>query len=208
MHINPSKTLKVGITGGIGTGKTTVCKYFEKLNIPIYYSDDRAKILMNEDKRIKAALQKEFGEEVYTENGILNRPFLAQIVFNNEMKLKILNSIVHPLVEEDYLQWHENLAKQNIPYTIKESAILFESGLDKHVDKTIVVTAPLSARIERVMARDNSTKEAILARIHKQMPQAEKDKLADFLIENIDQNSLAKQVAIIDKDLRQIAQNQ
>lgn len=199
MHTNKPSILKVAITGGIGTGKTTVSKLFEQLNIPVYYSDDRAKTLMNEDERIKFALIKEFGQEVYID-GLLNRPYLAQIVFNNKKRLSILNSIVHPLVEEDYIKWHNN--QQNVPYTLKESAILFESGLHKHIDKVIVVTAPLEIRIERVMQRDKATKNEVLARINKQIPQEEKDKLADFLIENIDKESLLAQVKKIHESLK------
>lgn len=199
MAINNKMPLKVGITGGIGTGKTTVSKLFESLNVPVYYSDDRAKMVMNENPQLITKLKQAFGNEVYLDNGTVNRPYLAGIVFNNTEKLNLLNSIVHPAVEEDYLLWLAS--HKNVPYTLKESAILFESGLDKHIDKVIVVTAPLELRIQRVMKRDNAEKAAVLARINKQMPQEEKDKKADFLVTNIAQEDLMAQVEKIHSTL-------
>lgn len=186
--------IKVGITGGIGSGKSTVCKYFEQLGIPVYYADDRAKWLMKNNLKVVEALKANFGEEVYTEAGELNRTYLANIIFNDQSKLEIVNSIVHPAVFEDGAQWQEEQAKKGVPYSMKEAALLFESGSYKSLDKIIVVTAPTDVRIQRVMKRDNTTEEAVRARMAKQLPEEEKLKKADFVIQNIDIQDLSQQI--------------
>jgi len=183
--------LKIGITGGIGSGKSTVCRIFEVLGIPVYYADDRAKWLMNHLPVLKTEIIKAFGEDAYNENG-LNRPYLAKIVFNNKERLKELEAIVHPQVFKDGTKWYEQ--HKNAPYTLRENAVMFETGSYKMMDKTITVFAPKDIRLERVMARDNSTVEAIEARMDKQMPEEEKLKLADFVVKNDNQSSLVQQV--------------
>ena len=193
--------LKIGITGGIGSGKSTVCKLFENFQIPVYYADDRAKWLMNNKKSLKAALCASFGEAVYNEEGKLDRAYLANIVFNNKEKLDTLNSIVHPAVFEDGQKWQLEQQAKGAPYTLKEAALLFETGSYKTLDKIIVVTAPEELRIKRVMQRDNTTKEAVLARMSKQMPQAEKEAKADFLVHNIAWETLNSQVSVLHEQL-------
>ena len=176
------QTLKVGITGGIGSGKTTVCKIFETLDIPIYYADDRAKWLMTHDPELMAAISNTFGSDAYSSEGQLNRAYLAKVVFEDDEKLAQLNALVHPAVFRDGSQWHHSQA--GIPYTLREAALLFESGSYRAIDKMIVVTAPLAVRIKRVMERDQVTEAAVMARIEKQWPEEEKVKRADFVIQN------------------------
>lgn len=197
--------LKIGITGGIGSGKSTVCKLFENFQIPVYYADDRAKWLMNNQASLKESLCATFGEAVYDQAGRLDRTYLANIVFNDKAKLDQLNSIVHPAVFEDGVQWQAEQQAKGVPYTLKEAALLFETGSYKTLDKIIVVTAPEELRIKRVMQRDNTTKEAVLARMGKQMPQAEKEAKADFLVTNIAWETLNTQVSTLHEQLLYLA---
>ncbi len=191
--------LKIGITGGIGSGKTTVCKIFATLQIPIYYADDRAKILMIEDEGLKKSLIETFGKETYLPSGLINRPYLANIVFNDQSALEKLNAIVHPAVKKDGIAWAESHA--DAPYTLREAALIYESGIDKTLDYVIVVTAPEDLRIQRVMQRDGVTEAAVRARIDKQWPESEKIKRAHFVIYNDGKQSLVKQVLIIHKEI-------
>ena len=160
--------LQIGITGGIGSGKTTVCKIFEILNIPIYYADDQAKKLMVTNELLIQDIKDFLGPDAYTKEGQLNRPYIANIVFNDQSKLDRLNSLVHPAMYKDGQRWH--LQQKDVPYTLKEAAILFESKGNTLMDKTILVVAPLEIRIKRVIDRDTTSKEAVLARTSKQMP--------------------------------------
>ena len=162
--------LKIGITGGIGSGKSTVAKVFEMLGIPVYYADDTAKKLMNEDVFLKKQLIDAFGKEIY-QNGVLNRSSLSELVFNNPEKLSQLNGIVHPATIADAEYW---MQQQHSVYAIKEAAILFESGANKYLDKVIGVFAPVNIRISRVMQRDNSAEEAVMARMNMQMDEDKK----------------------------------
>ena len=173
--------MKVGITGGIGSGKTHVCRLFEQLGVPVYNADERAKHLMNSDAEVKSLLIDAFGEEVFS-NGQLNKEFLAQLVFNQPDQLKKLNAIVHPAVARDAQAWHEK--HSNYPYTIKEAALLFETGSYKDLDKTILVHADEDERILRVMQRDHVSKEKVEARIKNQWPDIDKMTKADFIINN------------------------
>lgn len=198
--------LKIGITGGIGSGKTTVCKQFANLGIPIYYADDRAKWLMNNDPELKTALIEQFGEETYLENG-LNRAYLANIVFKDQEKLEILNGIVHPAVFKDGIQWQLEQEANDAVYSLKEAALLFESGSYLGLDKIIVVTAPLDLRIARVMKRDQTTKEAVLDRMNKQLADEEKIAKADYVIHNIELENLASQVSKIHQELLQLSKD-
>ncbi len=195
--------LQIGITGGIGSGKTTVCRIFEVLGVPVYYADDRAKQLMVKDPDLIQGIREAFGEESYTKDGKLNRAHLANIVFNDKSKLNILNGLVHPAVAKDGLLWHEK--NKNVPYTLKEAALLYEAGSYKMMDKIIVVTAPREVRIQRVLKRDKTTREAVEARMDKQMPQEEKEQRADFLIHNDSIELLIPQVMKIHQHLTHLS---
>ncbi len=192
--------LKVGITGGMGSGKTTVCKIFEALGIPVYYADDRAKWLMVHQPEVRKAILKLFGPEAYQDDQ-LNRAHIAKIAFSAPEKLKQLNAIVHPAVFKDGQLWHES--QQKVPYTLKEAALIFESGSYKTLDKVITVFAPKELRIQRIMKRDNSDRSAIEARMDKQMPEEEKIEKADFVIYNDGEHSLVRQVLYIHEQLTQ-----
>ncbi|MBS1594898.1 MAG: dephospho-CoA kinase [Bacteroidetes bacterium] len=196
--------LKVGITGGIGSGKTTVCQIFERLGVPVYYADQRAKELMEDDKQLVADIRKEFGDDVYDAEGKLQRKKLAEIVFNNEELLVKLNSLVHPAVFKDNQSWNEVLAKKGYPYTLKEAALLVETGSYLTLDKLIVVSAPEEDRIKRVMERDQATREQVVARIKAQMPEEQKVKYADYIIYNDTIMELVPQVTKIHLDLTNI----
>ncbi len=184
--------LKIGITGGIGSGKTTVANLFAKLGAPVYDADTETKKLMNTDPEIMAEIKKNFGEDIYNENNQLNRAKLAAIVFNDDKKLDILNKITHPPTIKAYKDW-ANL-HHNKPYIIKEAALLFESNTYQLNDYNILVIAPEEVRIQRVMQRDKVSKEQVLSRMKNQMPDNEKLKLADAVIFNDNQNLLIPQV--------------
>lgn len=173
--------LKIGITGGIGSGKSYVARVFKALGVPFYDADKEAKLLMNASPQIKKALLQEFGSQVYDTQGRLDRTYLASQVFKDNNKLDRLNAIVHPVVIQHGEDW--SLA-QTAPYSLKEAALLFESGSYKKLDYTILVMAPEEIRITRVMQRDGVTREEVLDRIRKQMPEGEKQQLADFVIVN------------------------
>ncbi|WP_370390886.1 dephospho-CoA kinase [uncultured Winogradskyella sp.] len=187
----------VGLTGGIGSGKSTVAAMFEALGIPVYIADDEAKALMNSSKAIKKELIALLGESAYKNNRV-NRPFIAQQVFNNKALLKKINTIVHPRVAEHFKSW---LSKQNGPYVIKEAAIIFENDLEHQYDTIITVVAPKEERIKRVVARDDSSKEKVLAVIENQLPDDEKVKRSDFVIENVDLEDVKNQVLQIHNEL-------
>ena len=170
----------VGITGGIGSGKTRIVELFESLGVPCYIADREAKRLMNEDADVKKAIIGLFGNEAYA-SGILDRTLLGNIVFTQPQKLNALNAIVHPAVAKDFKNWVDN---QHYPYVIKEVAILFETGGYKQVDKTLLITAPEEKRIARVMKRDASSKKSIIDRMQNQWSDDKKIPLADFVIEN------------------------
>lgn len=187
--------LQVGLTGGIGAGKSTVAMIFKHLDIPIYDADSRAKFLMQET--LRSQIIEAFGEEMYV-NGILQTQVLASKVFSSQQNLNILNKIVHPAVASDYNDWAK---KQHAPYCIKEAALLIEANSYKVLDKLILVTAPQELRIERVMNRNSISREAVEERISKQMPESEKIPFADFLINNDGNYSLIEQVLTIHKKL-------
>ena len=189
----------LGITGGIGSGKHSVCKIFETLGIPIYYADDRAKYLMSHDPALIAGIIELFGPEAYLEPQVLNRAHIAQVAFTDKDKLTQLNALVHPVLCRDGLELQA--AQHDVPYTLKEAALLYESGSYRSLGKIIVVTAPLELRIERVMARDGAKREDIEARISKQMPEAEKVNLADFVVYNDGVQALIPQVMRIHRQL-------
>jgi dephospho-CoA kinase len=171
----------IGLTGGIGSGKTTIANHFKAAGIPIYIADDEARLLMQSSEIIQE-IKNTFGQIVF-DNAILNRQKLAEIVFNNSEKLKQLNSIIHPAVKKHFANWVLNFKKE--PFVIYEAAILFESGSYKNCDKIITVTAPIELRIERVVKRDKTTPEQVLSRINAQWNDEQRISKSDFVIENI-----------------------
>lgn len=189
--------IKIGITGGIGSGKSFVCNLLEEhFHIPIYYCDDEAKRLNVEHPQIRKELMELVGNEVYSEDGSLNKPVLASYLFESKEHADRINSIIHPRLKEDFQQWAN---RQESPIAGTESAILFESGMDKLVDYTIMVSAPMDVRIVRILKRDNTTKEKAMQRICAQMSDEEKSKLADFVIKNNGTSPLIPQIEKIIK---------
>ncbi|MFV0572342.1 MAG: dephospho-CoA kinase [Xanthomarina gelatinilytica] len=182
----------VGLTGGIGSGKTTVAKQFQALGIPVYIADDEAKKLMNRSKIIKRKLIGLFGDETYKGN-TLNRPFLADKIFNNAESLEKMNAVVHPKVASHFKNW---VKKQTAPYVLKESAILFENGAYKDCDLIITVTAPLELRKKRLLKRDNTTLEKIQAIINNQWSDESKISKSHFVITNKDLEETKQQVQL------------
>jgi dephospho-CoA kinase len=197
--------IKVGITGGIGSGKTYVCKLFDCMGIPVYDADQRAKKLMTSNKILKNAIISLLGREAYFLNGRLNRKYIAESVFKNAKLLQSLNALVHPAVAKDGEEWFNQAEKQGHKYAVKEAALLIESQSYKLLDKLIVVTAPLELRISRVMKRDKSTRENVLTRISKQMSDDEKIKFADFTIVNDGEKSVIEQVKAIHDSLMSLS---
>ena len=194
-------SLKVGITGGIGSGKSFVSKIFKTLAVPFYDADKEAKNLMNSSAEIRAGLIKAFGEETYDEHNMLNRAYLSAQVFNNKEQLAKLNSIVHPVVIQHAVDWADQ--QSAAPYSLKEAALLFESGSYKTLDYIIVVTASEDLRIQRVMQRDQLTAEEVKKRIANQLPEEEKVAKADFVIYNDDSIPLLPQIIRIHEQLLQ-----
>lgn len=192
-----NRPLKIGLTGGIGTGKTTVAKIFETFGIPVLYADNLAKELMQTDVDLIQNLKNTFGENIYN-NGILDRQKLSNIVFKDNSELEKLNTIVHPAVKSYGKKWMD---KQKSPYAIKEAAIMIESGSHLELDFLIGVTTPKEILINRVMKRDNITREAVLERMSKQMDNDEKMKLCDAVIINDDSQSLIEQCHLIHERL-------
>lgn len=194
--------LKVGITGGIGSGKTTICKVFETLGVPVYYADWEAKQLLDNNSHVKEKVLTAFGKDLLNEKGCIERPKLASIVFNNKEKLAMLNSIVHPAVAEHFENWINE--HQVFPYILKEAAIMFESGASKNMDKVITVVAPVDLRIYRTMKRDHVSEEQVLQRINNQMSDEEKIKRSDFVIYNDEDKMVIPQVLSINAQLLQV----
>lgn len=197
--MNNSRPLWVGITGGIGSGKSTVCKIFQLLGIPVYSSDDRAKWLMANDQQLKSEISSAFGTESYLTDGAVNRTFLAEKVFSDPEKVKQVNKLVHPAVGKDFRTWAES---QKSPYVLKEAALLFETGAAKELDKVINVSSPLKIRVARILMRDPHRDEAQVNHIiDQQMPDEEKNELANFVIKNTDSKLLIPQVLEIHRKL-------
>jgi dephospho-CoA kinase len=195
--------LKVGLTGGIGSGKTTILRIFDSLGVPIYQADERAKWLVNHNSDIINSLCSVFGDDVYLNNKI-NTSYLSNLVFKDKGKLKHLNSIVHPVVAEDFQSW---CLQQNAKYIVKEAAILIESDAYHQLDKVILVIAEIDKRIKRVILRDQVTKDEVLKRIKNQMSDDDKLPFADFIIKNDSKDSLIQKVLNIHKEIISIAGN-
>lgn len=191
--------IKIGITGGIGSGKSTACRIFSVLGIPVFEADIEAKRLMNSDPEIASQLIHLFGEAVYLPNHTIDRKYLSGIVFSNASLLAQLNQIVHPAVRKAFSDWCH---KQDSPYVLHEAAILFESGFYKLMDKTIAVVADENQRISRVLKRDNLSPELVMERIKNQWTDEERIKLADYLISNNDNELIVPQIVELDKKIR------
>ena len=204
--MSKSRPLLVGITGGIGSGKSTVCKLFSLLGVPVYTADDRAKWLMNHDSPLKEKILEVFGSESYLSNGELNRAYLAASVFSNPEKVAALNALVHPAVRKDFMDW---VSQQSAPYLIKEAALLFETGAVKELDCVINVSSPLRVRMARVLLRDpHRTEEQVNQIIDQQLPDEEKNERADFSIKNTDNKLLLPQVIALHEQLLRKAESQ
>jgi dephospho-CoA kinase len=184
--------LKIGITGGIGSGKTTVCKVFELLGVPVFYADDVAKSIMYTDPVLKSEILKAFGENSYLKNGDLNRSYISSIVFNDKHELEKLNSLVHPAVFRAFDNWV--LSQKEASYVIKEAALLYESDAYKMCDKSILVISPIETRISRVKARDGISAEDIQLRMNRQFSDEQKMKFADHILNNDERQLLIPQI--------------
>ena len=193
--MSESTKYKIGVTGGIGSGKSTVCRLLADMGAAVYDSDARAKALMNEDKALREAIIVAFGEECYGEEG-LNRAYLAAQVFGNEEALARLNAIVHPAVRADFRAWAE---VQQSTYVVLESAILFEAGFQNEVDSTLAVMSPLEERVRRTMERDGATREEVLRRISHQMSDDELHRLSKHTIVNLRMDYLESDVEQLHK---------
>ncbi len=191
----------VGLTGGIGSGKSTIAEFFSELGVPVYVADTEAKNLMNTSKIIQKKIIAEFGANAYSDDNLLNRKYLATIVFNDKSKLAAINNIVHPKLAKHFSKW---LKKQKGPYAIQENAIIFENNTADRFDYVITVTAPVEQRIERVINRDASTKSDVVARMKNQWKETKKNKLADFVIHNINLSDTKKQAKIIHKKIKKL----
>ncbi|MBN2667782.1 MAG: dephospho-CoA kinase [Bacteroidales bacterium] len=192
--------ISVGLTGGIGSGKTTISKIFSLLGISTYNSDIRAKALMLSDERIVGLLTDTFGKQTYLTKNQINTKYLAKIVFKDKTARERINAIVHPIVAEDFYLFKQQ--HQNDPYIIKESAILFETGIYKQLDKNILIVSPMSLRIDRLLKRDKSNEQEIKNRIEAQLSDSEKLILADFIVDNNESNMIIPQILKIDQELR------
>jgi len=191
--------ITIGITGGIGSGKSTVCKVFRLLGVPIFEADIVAKELINSNSEIKTKLIHLFGEGIYMPNEAVDRKKLANIIFNDNIQLAKVNELVHPVVRNEFENW---VKKQNTPYIIHEAAILFESGFYKMMDFTILVSAPESQRVERVIKRDGTSEKQVKERMEKQWSNAKKKQLASVEIKNADNDLIIPQVVKIDTQIK------
>ncbi len=193
--------LQIGVTGGIGAGKSLICAIFARLGVPVYDADHHAKALMTTDGILISQIKKEFGDLAYHPDGVLNRSYLADHVFHDEEKLEKLNSLVHPRVAVDYAGWVDRHKRS--PYVLKEAALLFESGSYRLLDKIIVVSAPVSIRQARVLKRDpHRSVEQFKGIVEKQMPEAEKLSRADYIIMNDESALVIPQVLRLHAEFR------
>jgi dephospho-CoA kinase len=197
MERGPAKIMKLGVTGGIGSGKTTVCKVFGVLGIPVFYADAEASNVMSSNPVIKAGINRIAGEDIYPE-GELDRKKLASLIFSNPDALKKVNSLVHPAVFENFLRW---TGEKDAPYVIMEAAILFESGAAELVDRIATVTAPVEERVARVTMRNTLSREQVMDRINSQMNDKDRIKRSDYVIRNADNEMIIPVILKIHEDL-------
>jgi dephospho-CoA kinase len=190
--------IKVAVTGGIGSGKSVICEVFEKIGIPVFNADRSAKEIMDSDNNIKEKLISYFGADIYDSDEKLYREKFADIIFNDKATLKKVNEIVHPAVRMEFEVWAK---KQNAPYVIEEAAIVFESGQEHLFDKIISVFAPMELRIERVMKRDNITRDKVLERMNNQRNDESRNEKSDFIIVNDDKEMILPQIININSKL-------
>jgi dephospho-CoA kinase len=189
--------MKLGITGGIGSGKTSVCKVFNVLGIPVFSADPEAREIMDNDRNMKREINKIVGKDIYP-GGQLNRMELASLIFNNRDLLERVNSLVHPVVFEHFNRWAE---KQTTPYVIMEAAILFESGASKLVDRVATIVAPVEERISRVTRRNKLNRDQVMERIKNQMTDEERIKMSDYVINNSENDMIIPVILSINEDL-------
>jgi len=192
------------LTGGIGSGKSYVAKKFMTKGIPVYFADKEAKRLMIQDKELKSEIKTFLGKGSYHRNGRLNRPYVANKIFSDKKLLEAINGLVHPAVGRDFTKWS---SAQNSKYVLEESAIIFENGLDKNFDSTILVAADKALRVKRVMKRDNVTEEQVIARMIQQLPDKKKLPLATFVIRNNEAGDLDKQISSVHKEILRLIKN-
>jgi len=190
--------IKVGVTGGIGSGKSIVCRVFEYLGIPVYYADLHSRMLVDSEPEIREKLTVLFGPDIYTGH-VLNRPFFAAVIFSDRQLLEAANGIIHPYVRKDFDRWARSHAGKK--YVIEEAAILFESGGNTQVDKSITVVAPVEVRVNRVLKRPGMTPERILDIMANQWPDEKKAKVADFVIVNDEKSLVLPQILSIHRQL-------
>ena len=186
--------IRIGITGGMGSGKSVVCELFRLHGVPIFDADKEAKLLNDTSPRIKEELTRHFGSDLYKE-GKLDRQKLATLIFHDKQNLALVNSIIHPVLADQFIKWSKE--RDSYPFVVIDAAVLFEAGFEQHVDKVITIYAPEAERIERVTRRDGIRKSQVMARMQHQIPEEEKAKRADHVIDNDGQHSLIQQVANI-----------
>lgn len=191
---------KIGITGGIGSGKTIICQVFRLLGVPVFHADDIARDIQQNDSNIRKALIDLLGENIYSPSGILNRPAMAHMIFNDKVLMEEVSQIIHPAVREKFRDWL--VEHQSEEYILYEAAILFESGYFKELDLNILIVANEDLRIKRVMQRDNISEQAVRERIRNQMPDEEKTALADYILENNEKKLLIPRIIELDKTFR------
>jgi len=189
--------LKLGVTGGIGSGKTIICSIFSALGVPIFYADEKAKILTETCEELKKAIIDEFGKESFNKSGY-NRQYMASLVFRDQKSLLKLNQLIHPVVEKEFLHW---FSLQNYHYVIFEAAILFESGADKMMDYSVMVDAPLQLRIDRIMKRDECKREEVEFRMQNQWSAETIRRMADWVVTNDDKTLILPQILKLHKHL-------
>ncbi|MEA1786353.1 dephospho-CoA kinase [Arenibacter sp. GZD96] len=190
----------VGLTGGIGSGKSTVAQMFSELGIAVYYADKEAKNLMHSSLELRKSIISLLGSEAYQDEE-LNSPWVAQKIFHNKTLLQQMNALVHPMVKAHFLEWVKN---QNTPYVIQENALIFEQNAQANFDKIILVVAPVEERIRRVQKRDNTTKDSVMARIANQLEDTEKQELTHYVIQNRTLKNTKAQVLKIHKELLEL----
>ena len=200
------RPFQVGITGGIGSGKSIICAIFNRLGIPSYDADSRAKWLMDNDPGIMKNIRREFGRKAYGRDGLLDRDMISRLVFDDSSKIEVLNSIVHPAVGRDYLAWVENNGQS--AYLLKEAALIFETGSDRQLDRVITVFAPKSMRIDRVLSRDqHRDKSQVKSIMSKQWSEQQRQKKADYIIKNDERILVIPQVLRIHQELANLAED-